>query len=218
MSATRKSTRVVDIERYDIALKWLFPDAEPDSLNDERAWLSPRFMDGDNLILSIHSLVLRVAGKVILVDTCVGEHKARPRHAGWNNRSATAYLARLTTVGLRPEDIDIVFCTHLHADHVGWNTRLLDGRWVPTFPNARYLIGKAELDHWRGQIAGWQRVGQSWVFPGFGAAGDGDRAGRSGGGRPRDRGGLRGPGFARSYAGPGRIGAEDSRRGSLVHR
>jgi glyoxylase-like metal-dependent hydrolase (beta-lactamase superfamily II) len=109
-------------------------------------------MQGEIVHLSIHSLVLRVAGRVVLIDTCVGEDKPRPRRAPWNERAATSYLARLAAVGLRAEDVDVVFCTHLHADHVGWNTRLLNGRWVPTFPNARYLMGRAELAHWQAEL------------------------------------------------------------------
>jgi glyoxylase-like metal-dependent hydrolase (beta-lactamase superfamily II) len=141
--------RVADLPRFELGLTTLFPGAAPSVLEGDRSWLEPQFMSGDVLALSVHSVVLRVDGRVILIDTCVGEHKPRPRQRPWNERSDTGYLAGLAALGLGVEDIDIVFCTHLHADHVGWNTRLLDGRWVPTFPRARYLMGRAELAAWQ---------------------------------------------------------------------
>ncbi|HVV92970.1 MAG TPA: MBL fold metallo-hydrolase [Hyphomicrobiales bacterium] len=144
--------RVVDLDRFELQLRWLFPNADPAALEADRHWLEPAFMQGETVGLSIHSTILRIDGRIVLIDTCVGEHKPRPRHAAWNERPATPYLARLAAVGLRPEDVDVVLCTHLHADHVGWNTRLVNGRWVPTFPKARYLIGRAELAHWQERL------------------------------------------------------------------
>jgi glyoxylase-like metal-dependent hydrolase (beta-lactamase superfamily II) len=144
--------RVVDVERFELALGWLFPDADPGALAEHRHWLDPRYMQGEALALSIHSVVLRVAGRVILIDTCVGEHKPRPRQSRWHERENTPYLARLGALGIAPDNVDLVFCTHLHADHVGWNTRLKNGRWAPTFPNARYLIGRTELAHWEATL------------------------------------------------------------------
>jgi glyoxylase-like metal-dependent hydrolase (beta-lactamase superfamily II) len=94
--------------------------------------------------ISVHSFVLRVDGRNILIDTCCGNDKKRslpPVHMqNW------PYLENLARAGLRPEDIDLVMCTHLHFDHVGWNTRLKDGTWVPTFPRARYLFGRRDLE------------------------------------------------------------------------
>jgi glyoxylase-like metal-dependent hydrolase (beta-lactamase superfamily II) len=140
--------RVVDIDRFELDLRWLFPDADAKSLAAHRHWLEPGYMRGESLALSIHSIVLRVAGRVILIDTCVGEHKSRPRQPHWHARGNTDFLAHLDALGIAPENVDIVFCTHLHADHVGWNTRSKNGRWVPTFPNARYLVDRTELAHW----------------------------------------------------------------------
>jgi glyoxylase-like metal-dependent hydrolase (beta-lactamase superfamily II) len=91
--------------------------------------------------------VIRTPHATILVDTCSGNDKERP-HKQRYHRKNWPYLANLGAAGLAPEDIDFVLCTHLHADHVGWNTRLVDGRWVPTFPNARYLFARQEWEHW----------------------------------------------------------------------
>jgi glyoxylase-like metal-dependent hydrolase (beta-lactamase superfamily II) len=99
------------------------------------------------LRMSFHSFVVRTSQGVLLVDTCVGNHKQRPMLAEWHLQTFP-YLDRLRQVGLSPADIDFVCCTHLHADHVGWNTQLENGRWRPTFPNARYLFAEKEIDFW----------------------------------------------------------------------
>ena len=101
------------------------------------------------LRISVHSYVLRVDGRNILIDTCCGNDKKRSLAAV--SGLSSAYLANLELAGLRPEDVHLVLCTHLHFDHVGWNTRLRDGSWVPTFPNARYLFGRADLEFFRTQ-------------------------------------------------------------------
>ena len=97
-----------------------------------------------NVRISVHSYVLRVDGRNILVDTCCGNGKKRSLAAVSELKSP--YIENLARAGLEPEDIHLVMCTHLHFDHVGWNTRLEDGSWVPTFPNARYLFGRRDLD------------------------------------------------------------------------
>jgi glyoxylase-like metal-dependent hydrolase (beta-lactamase superfamily II) len=99
--------------------------------------------------ISVHSYVLRVDGRNILVDTCCGNGKRRSLAAVSN--LDTPYLENLAGAGLRPQDIHLVMCTHLHFDHVGWNTRARNGRWVPTFPNARYLFGRKDLEFFRTQ-------------------------------------------------------------------
>jgi glyoxylase-like metal-dependent hydrolase (beta-lactamase superfamily II) len=113
-----------------------------------RSWLVPgHYAPGpDRLITSVHSWLVRTARHTVLVDCCAGNHKDRPGFARFH-RLDTPYLARLAAAGAAPEDIDIVLCTHLHADHVGWNTMLRDGRWVPTFPNAKYLFSRTESEH-----------------------------------------------------------------------
>ena len=101
----------------------------------------------DRLVASVHSWVIKTEHYTILVDTCIGNHKERPAMERWHHLDLP-FLERLAEAGVQPEEVDYVMCTHLHVDHVGWNTRLLDGRWVPTFPNARYLFHRTEFDHW----------------------------------------------------------------------
>ena len=110
-------------------------------------WLRPYFLDDEgNMPLSIHALVLESEGQTIMVDTCIGnrpiEMVPQMSHLG------EGFLDELAAAGFEPGDIDIVLCTHLHFDHVGWNTILVDGEWVPTFPNARYLFGRTEYEYW----------------------------------------------------------------------
>lgn len=106
----------------------------------------------NRLVVSCHSWLIRAGGRTILLDSCAGNHKYRPFNPAFHQLD-TPYLQRLAAAGAAPEDVDIVLCTHLHADHVGWNTRLDNGRWVPTFPNARYLFSASENAFWRTQIA-----------------------------------------------------------------
>jgi glyoxylase-like metal-dependent hydrolase (beta-lactamase superfamily II) len=108
-----------------------------------------RFTDVEHglLRMSFHSFVVRTAQGTLLVDTCVGNHKERPMLPEWHQQTFP-YIERLGAAGLTPADIDFVCCTHLHADHVGWNTRLENHRWVPTFPNARYLFANSEITYW----------------------------------------------------------------------
>lgn len=142
--------RVVEIDRFALPVGFLFPDSNIDDLNPNADCLAPHHVDFEtaSLLLAIQSMVIKCGPLNILVDTCVGANKHRPARAEWHQLAETAYLSQLATTGLRPEDIDIVFCTHLHADHIGWNTRLENGKWVPTFPNARYLVSRAELAYW----------------------------------------------------------------------
>ena len=147
--------RIIDLDPFRLPLRFLMPAADIEAIRPHRGLLEPHHVDfaTQEVLLGLHSLVLRTGGLTILIDTCVGEHKPRPRRADWHERAATGYLERLAEAGIAPGDVDIVLCTHLHADHVGWNTRLENGRWVPTFPNARYLIGKTELAHWQEEEA-----------------------------------------------------------------
>jgi glyoxylase-like metal-dependent hydrolase (beta-lactamase superfamily II) len=122
-----------------------FPKSTPEGWAKHRDWLVPHFVDEDGqVLLSIHMLVVESQGRTIVVDCCVGEGKTLPYDLG----PRSGFLDELRTAGYDPAAVDTVLCTHLHFDHVGWNTRLVDGRWVPTFPNARYLFGRVEWEHW----------------------------------------------------------------------
>lgn len=126
---------------------WLLPDATPENIKKEASWLFPTFSDEKGkLRMAIHALVLESQGKRIVVDTCIGNDKLRSNPA-WSNLKLP-FLDDLKKAGYTRNNIDIVVCTHLHVDHVGWNTTLENGKWVPTFPNARYLVGGTEWDYW----------------------------------------------------------------------
>jgi len=94
----------------------------------------------------VHSWLLQVGGKKILIDACCGNNKVKPGRPFWNMLNEP-YLERLAAAGARPDEIDMVMCTHLHHDHVGWNTQQKDGKWVPTFPNARYVFSRPDVDY-----------------------------------------------------------------------
>lgn len=127
----------------------MLPGWDPEILKEHGGWLSPNFYEAASgkFISSIHSWVIKTRHHTILVDTCCGNGKDRPGFERFHMLD-TPYLERLRAAGVAPEQVDYVMCTHLHVDHVGWNTRLLDGRWVPTFPNAKYVFSRVEADHW----------------------------------------------------------------------
>ncbi len=127
----------------------LFPEWSNDILAKHRHWLAPNHYDEASglIYLSVQSWLLQIGKKKILIDCCCGNNKSRPTRPFWNMLN-TPYLDRLAAAGARPDEIDFVMCTHLHHDHVGWNTQLKDGRWVPTFPNARYVFSKPDFDYY----------------------------------------------------------------------
>src|ERR1700760_2940905 len=137
---------VPDMERWALTLDGIFPALTPAALQAARVRFGPRFVDFDQdlVLLSVHTWVVRTPRLTILIDTCHGNHKDRRFYPETGNLDTT-YLELLREAGVAPEDVDLVMCTHLHPDHIGWNTRLRDGRWVPTFPRARYLM--SEIDH-----------------------------------------------------------------------
>ena len=111
-------------------------------------WLKPDFVDPDNQIaLVFQSWIVRVDDLVVVVDPCNGNGRSRP-HLDFFDNLQTDFIERFERDAGDPAKVDLVFCTHLHCDHCGWNTRLRDGRWVPTFPNARYLFGRREFNRW----------------------------------------------------------------------
>ena len=135
--------RVVESEVPIFDVQSFFPASNPAIIEKHRDWLMPKFIDPDSMqvILCIQSYVIRTAHHTILVDTCVGNHKSRPARPMWDMQDGP-YLAELAAVGVHPEEVDFVLCTHLHVDHVGWNTRHVDGRWVPTFPQCPLRVLK----------------------------------------------------------------------------
>jgi glyoxylase-like metal-dependent hydrolase (beta-lactamase superfamily II) len=129
--------------------RFILPEATPEVVR-EIGWLAPHFADENGkLRMSVHALVVETPTRRIIVDTCIGNDKQRtiPTWSGLQ----TSFLKDLEAAGYPRESIDVVLCTHLHTDHVGWNTMLVDGAWVPTFPNARYLIGRREFEYWRAE-------------------------------------------------------------------
>jgi glyoxylase-like metal-dependent hydrolase (beta-lactamase superfamily II) len=142
-------TKIVELEVTG-GSRFILPQATREAVQPI-SWLRPHFADDDGrLKMSVHALVVETRERRLIVDTCIGNHKQGRRIPGWNGMQ-TAFLADLSAAGYPRESIDAVLCTHLHVDHVGWNTMLVDGRWVPTFPRARYLLGRFEFEHWRSQ-------------------------------------------------------------------
>ena len=146
--------RVVDLERLSYPHFAMLPTADEAELRRLAAEMGPRIIDPGTLSLSLsfHAYLVRTPQCTTLVDTCCGNDKERPHRIDWHRRDGP-FINNLRARGVTPEDIDFVMCTHLHADHVGWNTKLVDGQWVPTFPNAQYLFAETEYQHWLRQQA-----------------------------------------------------------------
>jgi glyoxylase-like metal-dependent hydrolase (beta-lactamase superfamily II) len=141
-------TKVVELEATG-GTRFILPQATREATS-AIPWMYPHFMNAEGrLIMSIHALIIEAPGRRILVDTCLGNDKPRTV-PNWSMRQGP-FLQDLAAAGFARESIDTVVCTHLHVDHVGWNTMLVDGRWKPTFPNARYLMGRVEFDYWHAQ-------------------------------------------------------------------
>lgn len=147
-------TRVVELGEVPIAVEQFLPGRGERDLDPMREWLGPFLMPGGaQLGLQIQSFCVEVDGLKVLVDTCVGNGK--PLTGGMEAMANldTPMLANLTEAGFGPDDVDLVICTHLHFDHVGWNTvkagESPDAPWVPTFRKARYVLAAADVEHWR---------------------------------------------------------------------
>jgi len=144
-------TKIVELEVTG-GSRFLLPQATPEVI-EPIAWLQPHFADENGrLRMSIHTFAVEAPGRRIIVDTCLGNDKENRRIPHWNNRQGP-FLTDLAEAGFAPESIDTVLCTHLHVDHVGWNTTKRDGKWVPSFPRARYLMGRTEYLHWSSETA-----------------------------------------------------------------
>jgi glyoxylase-like metal-dependent hydrolase (beta-lactamase superfamily II) len=142
-----KITKVVELETVG-STRFILPLASNEEIQ-KLPWLIPHFATEEGrLKMSIHSLIVETQTQRIVVDTGLGNDKQGRGVPTWNNRNGP-FLETMTSAGFPPDSIDTVLCTHLHVDHVGWNTRLVSGKWVPTFANARYVFGRSEYEHWR---------------------------------------------------------------------
>src|SRR3954471_18828970 len=162
--------RIVEYDMPLFDVMPFFPSLTKEVLDENRSWLEPRFLDPatQKLVLCIQSYLVQTDHHNILVAACIGNHKPRPARAAWNMMNSDRFERNFAATGLGVNDIDYVMCTHMHTDHVGWNTRLENGRWVPTFPNAKYLFSARELEHWtaryRENPSAFPQVGDS-VLP-----------------------------------------------------
>ena len=140
-------TRVVELTSSTVG-NYILPQATEDRIS-AIDWIGPFVDDDHQLVLSFHSLVIETEDQILIVDTCIGNDKERT-YPKWN-RMQSSYLQDLAAAGFETDSIETVLCTHMHVDHVGWNTRLLDGKWQATFPNARYLYAEDEWRHWQNE-------------------------------------------------------------------
>ena len=147
--------RIVEQETTFLPALEMLPGLTPDLLAQNRPWMrkAGAIDSNDVLILCFQSYIVTTPDHTILVDSCIGNDKPRPLRPKWSMKTDNDYMLALAMAGFTVDDIDFVMCTHLHVDHVGWNTRLVNGQWVPTFPNARYIFGKTEFDYWKEQHA-----------------------------------------------------------------
>jgi len=151
-----KITKIVELETIG-STRFILPQADTEAIKS-LPWLIPDFATPEGrLKMSIHSLVVETPSRRIVVDTGLGNDKTGRGVPTWNNLQ-TPFLETMRAAGFPPDSIDTVICTHLHVDHVGWNTRLQNGSWVPTFPNARYVFAEAEYAHWRDHADGMQQA------------------------------------------------------------
>ena len=158
-------TQVVELTTASLG-PYLLPEATPEWLRSID-WMHP-FIDADGrMVLSIHALILETPSQCIVVDTCIGNDKERT-YPAWN-RMQRRFLDDFVGAGFGLDRVDTVLCTHMHVDHVGWNTRLVDGAWQPTFPNARYLFAEKEWAHWSREPQEYGPVIEDSVQPIFDA-------------------------------------------------
>jgi glyoxylase-like metal-dependent hydrolase (beta-lactamase superfamily II) len=138
--------RIVEVNAFEDNIAMLLKDETAEFVR-RFGWLQPHFATAAGLMkISFQAFVLRSRGKNVMIDTCIGADRKREYDVFCNLK--TTFLEDLAVAGFPADRIDAVLCTHLHFDHVGWNTRLVEGRWVPTFPQARYLFGRQEFEHW----------------------------------------------------------------------
>lgn len=145
--------RIIEEESTNFSPFSFFPSVTKELIDDNRSWLEPSAIDPltGNLRFCIQSYLVCTPQHTILVDTCLGNHKDLPHLPFWHRKNRDTWQRNLAATGFTLEQIDYVMCTHLHVDHVGWNTRLENGHWVPTFPNARYLFSEKDFAHVLGE-------------------------------------------------------------------
>lgn len=137
--------RVLDLHGPFLSPEELYPNAGPDVGKIIEAHSPGNICQSSGrMIMPVQGFLLKTPSAVILVDACVGNHKTSPGFPDWKDKVDGRFMASLTMAGITPDEVDYVLCTHLHVDHIGWNTKLDDGRWVPTFPNAKYLLPEAD--------------------------------------------------------------------------
>jgi glyoxylase-like metal-dependent hydrolase (beta-lactamase superfamily II) len=140
--------RIVEQEAPLFLVSDFFPTLTSEMLDENRSWLEPKYFTGGKVVLCVQSYIVQTPHHTVLIDSCVGNHKHRPARPFWHMMKSDQYEKNLAAAGFGVGDIDYVMCTHLHGDHVGWNTRLENGRWVPTFPKAKYVFAGRELEFW----------------------------------------------------------------------
>jgi glyoxylase-like metal-dependent hydrolase (beta-lactamase superfamily II) len=152
---SRLITRVGEVEVWQVpeivlptSVRWLLPDATREAVETEKSWLQPGFMDENGYLLqSIHTYLLKTPAQAVLIDPGVGNHKRRGGGIPAFNMLDTPFLQRLEAAGVSADEVDIVLCTHMHTDHVGWDAMLEGETWRPTFRRARHLFARPEYDH-----------------------------------------------------------------------
>ena len=156
--------RVSELDLSDIKFSSLFADWDEEKLSDEEYEIPEDTTDysGELALMSVHTWVIRKPGFTALVDTGIGNDRTRPFTPGFNQLH-TNYLDKLKALGVEPTEVNYVFNTHLHVDHVGWNTSLKDGLWEPTFPNATYIMPKTDYDFFHDQENNSDRNKTSFV-------------------------------------------------------
>ena len=131
-------------------IKQFLSNCSTELINANRHWLEEEHLIKDDLLLfSFKSFIVKTPHHTYLIDSCIGNHKNRPHRPEWHLKNDSFFLDSLKRIQISPSDIDYVCCTHLHTDHIGWNTTLVNGQWTPTFPNARYLLSKKEFEFWQ---------------------------------------------------------------------
>jgi len=142
--------QITAVFEQELEMSGLITKAKPEALA-EIPWLQPHFVDENGKMLGlVQCFVIELGGKLTVVDTCVGDEKDLPSDPAWNQK-LFGLLDNFRAAGFEPDAVDLVLCTHLHLDHVGLNTRLVDGEWVPTFPKARYLFARTEYEYWKAE-------------------------------------------------------------------